>query len=120
MSYTESLPSTLPCRDRASVAVEGRSNVVWVDGERDASNSYDLATALARASELDEVDVVLDLSRVAFMDASTIGAIISARNYLQARSLSLRVRAPSPAARHVLELCKLTSLVEAEPLRECS
>jgi anti-anti-sigma factor len=55
---------------------------------------------------------VVDLHRVEFMDASTIGVITWARELLRARSRALTVRGPSPSARRVLGLCDLSDLVE--------
>ncbi len=40
--------------------------------------------------------MVIDLSRVAFMDASTLGAIFAARNRLRGQGRSVCLRAPSP------------------------
>jgi hypothetical protein len=48
------------------------------------------------------------------MDASTIGALVVARNRLLARSRSLTVRAPSSAARRLLELCGLDRLIDVD------
>jgi anti-anti-sigma factor len=70
-------------------------NVVWVRGEHDLANR-----------------VHLSVSGVTFMDASTIGALVGARNGLAARSRSLSVRAPSLRARRVLDLCGLAYLID--------
>ena len=88
--------------------------VVWVRGEHDMATAQVLAEAMARAVTLDDTDVVVDLSGVDFMDASTVGAIIRTRNLLSTRSRSLHVRAPSTRARRLLEVCHLADLVEPD------
>jgi anti-sigma B factor antagonist len=84
--------------------------VVWVRGEHDIATRADLS-AIAQAASLDDADIVVDLSGVSFMDASTIGALVVAENHLQARSRSLSIRDPTPRARRVLDLCGLQRLM---------
>jgi hypothetical protein len=71
---------------------------------------------VAQAITLGGADLVVDLSRVEFMDAATIGVIVWARELLRARSRSLVVRSPSTCARRVLELCELSDLVDPRPV----
>jgi hypothetical protein len=46
------------------------------------------------------------------MDASTVGALVDARNHLRAASHSLSVRTPSPRAGRLLTLCGLERLID--------
>jgi anti-sigma B factor antagonist len=87
--------------------------VVRVRGDQDIATRVSLVVAIARAAQRDEGDVLVDLSGVTFMDASTIGALVGSRNRLRCRSQSLEVRAPSPRARRVLELCGLGGLIHS-------
>lgn len=84
--------------------------VVWVRGEHDIATRADLSV-IAQAATLDDADIVVDLSGVSFMDASTIGALVFADNHLRARSRSLSIRDPTPRARRVLDLCGLQGLM---------
>jgi len=59
--------------------------------------------------------VVVDLSEVEFMNASTIGVIIAARNRLALQSRALTVRSPSVCAQRVLDACGLTDLLDPSP-----
>ena len=86
--------------------------VVWVGGEQDMATRVQLTAGLAEAAGLDDADVVVDISGVTFMDASTIGALVVARNGLRAHSRSLSVRDPSPSARGLLNLCGLARLID--------
>jgi anti-anti-sigma factor len=88
---------------------------VELHGEHDISTSERLSSTLEDATRVDGgADVVVDLSDVSFMDASTIGALVVARNRLLALSRSLTVRAPSSAARRLLDLCGLDRLIDVD------
>lgn len=88
--------------------------VVWVRGEHDLATKVSLVVAIARAAQRDDADLLIDLSEVSFMDASTIGALVGSRTRLCGRSQSLQLRAPSPPARRVLELCGLAHLIHSD------
>ena len=75
--------------------------VVWLDGEHNASTVPALWVAMSRAAALDDPELVVDLSGVRFMDASTVGVVVRTRTVLGARSRSLVLRAPSRCARAV-------------------
>ena len=79
----------------------------WLVGEHDLSTDDALCLTLARAISLDSAGLVLDLSQVSFMAASTLGVIVRAREFLQQRSRSLTVRSPSAAVLRVVRACGL-------------
>ena len=89
--------------------------VVWITGEQDLANVRELAAALARAAAVADADLVVDLSGVEFMDASTVGVILRLRNLRAAQSAPFCVRAPSPVATRVLSACGLLELVQGAP-----
>ncbi len=99
---------------RGSRRGDANCTVVWVSGDHDIATKGSLAVNLACAAQLDEVGLLVDLSGVTFMDASTVGAIVGSRNQLRSRGQSLELRAPSALAFRVLELCGLTDLIQAE------
>lgn len=88
------------------------SIVVWVRGEHDASTAKPLAETIARAIAVDHADVIIDMRGVEFMSCATVGVIVRTRTLLRHRSRRLTVRAPSRCARHLLELCDLTDLID--------
>ncbi|MEY2419562.1 MAG: hypothetical protein QOG90_2242 [Actinomycetota bacterium] len=108
MAHAESLPISLTRRDPTGVRGDRMFTVVWLAGEHDPSTTVALAAVIDRASELDDADVLVDLSGVTFIDASVLGTLIAARNRLAARSLSLQLRAPSVVAARLLDRCGLT------------
>lgn len=109
MTRTESPPISVS--RRGATGGDAEHTVVWVRGDHDIATRVALVVALARAGQLEHADLLVDLSGVTFMDASTIGAIVGSRNRLLSRSQSVALRAPSPSARRVLELCDLAHLV---------
>jgi anti-anti-sigma factor len=84
--------------------------LVSLEGEYDIASLFSLAESLAMAIALDDSDLVIDLSKVEFMGAETLGVLIRARVFLHAQSRSLILHTPSPSARRVLELCGLDDL----------
>lgn len=99
---------------RGSAGGDPERTVLWVRGEHDIATKVTLAVAIARAAQRDDVPLLIDLSAVTFMDASTVGAIVGSRNRLRSRGQSLALRAPSPPALRVLHLCGLTDLIQRE------
>jgi len=85
--------------------------IVWLVGEHDLPTDDALCAALASAIALDSAGLILDLSGVEFMAASTLGVIVWARAFLRQRARSLTVRAPSARARRVIGACNLNDLV---------
>jgi anti-anti-sigma factor len=79
--------------------------VVWIVGEHDAADAQDLSDLLSSATKVGRGDVVIDLSRVKFMSAATIGVIVGCRNALKLEARAVTVRSPSPCATRLLDLC---------------
>ena len=91
----------------ASVMRGDGHTLVVLEGDHDTSSLLALAESLAIAIALDDQDLVVDLSKVGFMGAETVGILIRARNLLQGQSRSLTLQAPAPCAQRVLDLCEL-------------
>ena len=85
-------------------------------GEQDLSTVPALCETLAGAIAVGGADLILDLSAVEFLDASTVRVLVAAGEFLRARSRSLVLRSPSGCAQRVLDLCDLSDLVERNPL----
>lgn len=113
MAHFESPPTVTVSRGApASVGGESTPTIVWVRGEHDMATRVHLSVTIAQAARLDDGAIVVDLSGVTFMDLSTLGALVVARNRLLARSRRLSVRAPSARALRLPELCGLTGLMD--------
>jgi anti-sigma B factor antagonist len=111
------LPHQISVSRRGAAGGDPERTVVWVRGEHDTTTNASLADSIARAAQLEDVPLLIDLSAVTFMDASTVGAIVASRNRLRSHGQSLEVRAPSAPARRVLELCGLAHLIQPEPVQ---
>jgi anti-anti-sigma factor len=96
-------------------SAEGFANLVWLRGEHDCSTVAAATEVIDRAIAFGGVDVVVDLEDVSFMDAATVGLIARASERLEIRARSLVLRSPSPCARRILELCRLSHLIDPEP-----
>ena len=110
MALTELPPVSAPHRDVKALSIcETDGSVVWLRGEHDLFTLAELWEAMARAIAFADGDVVVDLSAVEFMDASTIGVLVRARTILGKRSRSLTMRSPSTRASRILGLCGLAN-----------
>jgi anti-anti-sigma factor len=102
----------LPTRGPPPRLHQESRTVVRPRGEYDTSTVVALSGQLARPIARNDVDLVVDLHHVRFMDASTVGVIIEAREFLRPYGRSLTLRALSGIAPRVIELCDHQELVE--------
>jgi anti-anti-sigma factor len=89
---------------------EAGRTVCTLRGEHDASNAAELTSELDRALTADRADLVIDLSEVEFMGASTVGVIAHTRDLLDRQHRVLTLQRPTRCARRVLEICGLAEL----------
>jgi anti-anti-sigma factor len=88
--------------------------IIWLQGEHDIATDGDLRRTLASAIALNNAPIVVDLSKVELMSASTLGIIIAAWNTLRQQSRSLTMRSPSSHVRRVISICGLHDLLGSE------
>jgi anti-anti-sigma factor len=101
-SFRLSLPGSGP---------ETGRTIVWLRGEQDIATDAELWRVLACAIAASDAAVVVDLSDVELMSASTLGVIVMARTLLQRRSRSLVLRSPSALVRRIIGICGLDDLL---------
>lgn len=109
--WSESIHEVGPPPD---VHPEPTRTIIWLRGSHDLSTAPALTDAIGRARATGHGDVVVDLSEIDFMDASTVGVLVRAQHDLATLTRELTVRSPSRFARHVLALCELTELVQPD------
>jgi anti-anti-sigma factor len=90
---------------------EIRPTVVWLQGEQDIATDGELWRVLARGIAANNAAIVVDLSEVELMSASTLGVIVKARVLLREQSRSLTVRHPSAFVRRIIGICGLEDLL---------
>jgi anti-anti-sigma factor len=88
--------------------------IIWLRGEHDIATDADLRRTLASAIALNNAPIVVDLSKVELMSASTLGIIVAASNTLRQQSRSLTMRSPSSHVRRVISICGLPNLLSSE------
>jgi anti-anti-sigma factor len=117
---------TVPDRAPAPGTGAGEDpTVVWLTGEHDISTDGALSRVLARAIALGATALVVDLSEIGFMAASTLGTIVRAREYLRRRPGSLTVRSVPPFILRIIDICGLRPpwpqrRGSGQPDRECA
>jgi len=89
--------------------------VVWLHGEHDISTDGMLCRTLGKAIALNGASLILDLSEVKLLSASTLRVIVAARDLLRQRSRSLTVRSPSVFVWRVISICRLEDLLAPSP-----
>lgn len=94
---------------------EGTRTVISLRGEQNVNTAIDLAKALAAASAASHGDVVVDLSKMQFIDATIITALVRGRSILRSQSRALMLRAPSGFAGRLLHLCGLVGPIDRLP-----
>jgi anti-sigma B factor antagonist len=94
--------------------VENGDVVLEVRGDIDVATAPQLWREIE--PQLDTTrHVVVDLSKVSFIDSTGVGTIIRAVNALRDRGQRLKVRSPTPMTKTVFETVGLTRLVDVEP-----
>jgi anti-anti-sigma factor len=91
--------------------LEARPTIIWLRGEHDITTDAGLRCTLERAIAVNDAAIVVDLTKVELLSASTIAVILAARDTLQQQSRSLTMRAPSPHVRRVIGICGLQHLL---------
>ena len=104
-------PSITAGAPEIELAVDGEQAVAWMSGEIDLANARHLLELGTLALAEPRIDaLVLDLSRVTFLDSSGLGAMVELRNHAQRADKRLALRGATPPVYKVLEL---TGLIEA-------
>ena len=99
----------------SSTIVVGDTVVVQLWGEHDGSTVGLLAAVLASAVALDETNLMVDLSKVQFINAATVRVLTAAGDFLRSEHRTFALRSPSRCAQRILELCGASGLVETPP-----
>jgi anti-sigma B factor antagonist len=87
--------------------------VVHVIGEVDSDTSDQLRHQLIDLIDAGEHEIVLDLSKLEFLDSTGLGVLVGAMKRLQ-REGSLKLRSPRPAAMKVFQITGLDGVFQFE------
>ncbi|MEV7629275.1 STAS domain-containing protein [Actinoplanes sp. NPDC089786] len=98
------------------VAVHGRTAAVTLTGEFDLSNCATLRDALTDALlSPDTRKVVIDMAGVAFVDSTTLSALVEAYRIAQAQGKAVAITTASPRADRILRMTGLLDLFTEQP-----
>jgi anti-sigma B factor antagonist len=86
---------------------EGAPGVLRLEGELDPHTAPLLEREVAALTERGQIDLVLDLSGLQFIDSSGLRVLIAAHRELTALGGSLALRSPSETAQRLLEITGL-------------
>jgi anti-sigma B factor antagonist len=100
------------------------SQTLIVAGEVDMATSPSLEDAVGRACSGDPAKLVLDLTRVTFIDSTGLNAILSARTLCVQRTFGFEVVIATPQVKRLFEICGLRNapfltLVDASAAAGC-
>jgi anti-anti-sigma factor len=90
---------------------EGTTATVAAEGEIDLSTADELRAAVTAAAE-DGVDtLLLDLTRIEFIDSAGLGGLLELRSTLRSRSVTLRISAGEGPVKQAMEITGLSELL---------
>lgn len=95
--------------------VVDKISVLTVSGEIDHTTGEQFHQALSTVHTEPPVRTVVDLSGVTFMDSSGLRAIIMAYRATQNTQGWIRLAAPTPAVRRVVEIIGLDTVIDSYP-----
>ena len=100
-------------RDVVSIAMSARGSlVVRLRGELDVATGPLLAEILATIIAADDADVTIDVRDVTFMDSAAVRVFEHGHAFLVDHDRVLKLSAPTPFIRLVLDLCDASVLVD--------
>jgi anti-sigma B factor antagonist len=103
-----------------SVLPDAAALILEVEGELDMLTAPSLLKAIDDLPE-DTPWVVVDLTKVSFLDSSGLNVLVQGRRALDAREVAMRVVVPPDAAiRRVFEITRLTETLTVVGTREAA
>jgi anti-sigma B factor antagonist len=93
------------------------AHVVDVRGELDVGSALGLAGPLTQIASDGDGPVVLDLSRLSFMDSTGMSVLLNARRRLTRQGRRMSVVCPSGPVLRVFELTSLVDTLKVHPTR---
>ena len=97
--------------------IEG-GHLIAISGEMDLAATPELSTVLLIAAGSPGALVVVDLSRVEFIDSSALGTLLKAGGEIEASGKRLRIVCADGPVRRLLEMTNLTNRFQLCPTRD--
>lgn len=112
MTIDERRPESANRALMLDVSCDTTSATVRAAGEIDLASVDQLSAAISRLSSNGHRNVVLDLTRVGFCDASGLRALLMANQRLRNAGGHLAVTGASPLLRHIITITQLTDVLD--------
>ena len=94
---------------------EGNTLIVLIEGEIDHHTATDARERIDSKFLMEPVkNMIIDLSRVSFMDSAGIGLILGRMSRVSSVGGKMCIRKPRPEIRRILKISKIESIVELE------
>jgi anti-sigma B factor antagonist len=94
------------------------TKIITAAGELDSSSSPQLGRAIGEAIDAGNVDLLLDLNRVTFLDSTGLGVLLNALRSLRRAGGRLRLVCDVPAVLRVFQTTRLDRDFAIFPSRE--
>lgn len=91
--------------------------VLTLEGDADLHSANELNARLGAAIDSGAVLLVVDLSRVTFIDSMALGVLLEAMKLLRARGGALRIVGPRPDVRRIFEITLLDRIFPLDATR---
>jgi anti-anti-sigma factor len=98
-----------------SISWSENTGVMAIVGEIDAASVGLLRFRLAEISPDVKADLIVDMSRVTFLDSTGLSFLITAHTKLRSQGARLVVRSPTPQVKRLFEITALTSVLTIKP-----
>jgi anti-sigma B factor antagonist len=105
-----------PRKPRVELLANGA--VITLSGELDAFDAPELRRTFETVRESEPPLVVLDLTDVAFLDSTVLGAIVGLLRRTREAGGELRTVLPETTARRIFEITNLVAALDVAPSRE--
>jgi anti-sigma B factor antagonist len=89
--------------------------LVALSGELDLSGAPELSQALAAVAETPGRRVVVDLSRLAFMDSMGLRVLITGAKAVESTGGTMTLVGPRPNVQRLFEIVRLAEVISIEP-----
>lgn len=106
-SASANVPEELPFDFRISASVQGTTSTIELEGEWDLAQQAASTDAIARVLDRRPACLVLDLSRLSFIDSSGVHIVINAHNRCAEQATHLVIIPGHRAVQRVFEVCGL-------------
>jgi anti-anti-sigma factor len=111
VGVSEGVPGEL----RIVAADQGATSTIELEGEWDFGQSDATRDAVAQALHRHPERLVLDLSRLSFIDSSGVHALIETHNHCAAQGTRLVIVPAPPELQRVFEICGLIEILPFAP-----